>query len=374
MKQLSIMLKPASSACNLRCKYCFYADLAGKRDTFSFGRMDMQTVDRILPNVFGGLEPGDRVTIAFQGGEPTLVGLDWYRQFVEKTEKARNGHPVEYALQTNGTLLDDAWCEFLREHGFLVGLSIDGTPKTHNACRVDIDGAGTYNRVLQTLHLLKKHQVEFNVLCTLTAQVARHPQQIWNWIRENDLRFVQFTPCMDELGKLGASPYALTPERFASFYTQLFPMWLREFQQDNYYSIKLFDDIVNLLAYGVPTACGIDGQCRPQVIVESDGSVYPCDFYCLDEYRTGNLQETPLEELQKAPQVRAFLTRPRERTELCNSCPYLRICGGGCCHRMQNQVCWVPGGKSCGYRSFLDSSLNTFLQIAAQQRAMQRRG
>ncbi len=123
MKQISVMLKPASSACNLRCKYCFYADLAGKRDTFCFGSMSLETAEDILKNISRDLVPGDRLTLAFQGGEPTLVGLEWYRQFVELQKKYLEGIHVEYALQTNGTKLDDQWCQFLHDNRFLVGLS-----------------------------------------------------------------------------------------------------------------------------------------------------------------------------------------------------------------------------------------------------------
>lgn len=369
MQHISIMLKPASSACNMRCKYCFYADLAGKRDQFSFGKMSEETVDKILTNVQLGLKDGDSVTFAFQGGEPTLVGLQWFRYFTDQVKSWQGRYNIEYALQTNGTMLDDPWCEFLEENHFLVGISVDAMPKSHNSCRLDINGKGTYHRVDDGIRLLRKHHVEFNVLCTLTSDIARHPQQVWNWICQNDFRYVQFTPCLDELDELGKSDYALHPKKFASFYTQLFELWFQDLQQGRYRSIKLFDDIVNLLAYGVPTACGIHGKCQCQLVVEADGSVYPCDFYCIDQYRLGSLAGSSVEILRQSSGAHEFLTRPRERAKMCHTCIYQKFCGGGC-QRMQNEVYCGLRDTFCGYKSLLDRHMDDFWRIALQQRNM----
>ncbi len=367
MKHISVMMKPASSACNMRCKYCFYADLAGKRDTFSFGKMPEDTLEKILSNIRVSLDAGDSLTIAFQGGEPTLVGLKWYQKMVELVEPWKQDININYALQTNGLLLDDAWCEFLAKNHFLVGISVDALPKFHNSWRLDADGEGTYRRVEESIACMRKHKVEFNVLCTLTSEIARHPQQVWNWIRQNQFSFVQFTPCLDELDAPGKSKFAIHPKRFASFYTQLFRYWLEAFEQGEYISIKLFDDIVNLLAYGMPTACGINGSCQCQMVVESDGSAYPCDFYCLDQYKLGNLTEKTILELRESETVKNFITRPREPSPLCQQCRYSRFCGGGC-RRMRREQFYAPGDSVCGYREFLDSSIDIFQRIAMQQR------
>ena len=371
MNSITVMLKPSSSACNLRCKYCFYADLAGKRDTFSFGKMTEDTVLHILDNIFSNLNDGDQLHFTFQGGEPTLVGLDWYKSFVEMVSTRKNKINIGYALQTNGTLLDDAWCEFLHQNNFLVGISIDAMPKTHNSCRIDIDNKGTYNSVLNTVLLMRKHKVEFNVLCTLTSEIAQHPQQVWKWICQNNFDYVQFTPCLGNLDEPGKSPYALRPKRFATFYTELFKLWLMDLRLGKYRSIKLFDDIVNLLAYGVPTSCGINGRCTCQIVVESDGSVYPCDFYCIDKYRMGSLTDTSVMDLLKSNVAQDFLTRHKEKSSLCNTCPYSQFCGGGC-HRMQREIYCAPEDTYCGYKAFLDYSINDFKMIAISQRRMRR--
>lgn len=364
MKNLSVMIKPASSGCNLRCKYCFYADVAQMRQVPSFGRMTRDTTQKLLQNIHRDLVPGDRIHFAFQGGEPTLAGLPYFQEFVRLTGQWGREIQVSYSLQTNGTLLDGAWCEFLKKNQFLVGVSLDILPECHDFVRVDAKGDGTYRQVTEAIGLLERYGVAYNVLCTLTNSVARHPGRVWKEIQRLNLQYVQFTPCLDELEQPGQSPYALTPGRFASFYIQLFRHWEQAFRQGQYRSIKLFDDVVNLLAYGLPTACGMDGHCRPQMVVEADGSVYPCDFYCLDQYKTGNLTGQSLREIYESPVNRAFSQRPHTRPRPCGDCPYGSFCGGNC-KRMQGAFC---GDTLCGYRQFLDAAMPALQAIARQQR------
>lgn len=361
MKNLSIMIKPASSACNLRCQYCFYADLAGLREQASFGRMPEETVDKMLANIRRDLVPGDRITFSFQGGEPTLTGLGWFQDFTAKVALWQDIH-VDYALQTNGTLLDEKWCEFFAGHHFLVGLSLDILPDCHDFAR----GEGTYGQVLNAMALLKQHKVEFNVLCTLTNYVARHPGKVWKQLENLGIDFVQFIPCLDELESPGKSPFALTPKRFASFYTQLFPLWLGAFRRGQYRSVKLFDDLVNQIAFGAVTACGIDGRCRAQMVVEADGSVYPCDFYCLDAYKVGNLADQSLRAVYESPVNGEFVNRERTFPKICEACPFGRLCGGSC-QRMTDCLCEE---NFCGYQSFLREAMPALQAIAREQRAM----
>lgn len=366
MKQISIMIKPASSLCNLRCKYCFYANVADLREVRSFGIMSEDTVDRLLENVYKDLEPRDRITFAFQGGEPTIAGLDYFRAFTEKTARWQ-GISVSFALQTNGTLLDDRWCAFLKQHGFLVGISWDVLPECHDSARVDAAGRGTNRAVLNAIALLEKWGVEYNVLCTLTNFAARHPHQVWKQLTKHNIQFVQFTPCLDELDAPGESQYALTPERFASFYDQIFNLWYQDFRRGRYRSVKLIDDVVNLIAYGVPTACGINGRCSPQIVVEADGSTYPCDFYCVDEYCLGNLTRIRLREVLENPRMRDFSNRCHTQPKLCVSCEFAGFCGGNC-KRMQRQICCAPDGTFCGYQDFLRRHRKELMEVAGTQR------
>jgi len=361
MKQVSIMIKPASSLCDLRCKYCFYADVAQSRAVASFGMMKPETVGAVLANVAAELQPGDKVHFVFQGGEPTLAGLDFYRTFVSIAGQWQDVQ-VTYALQTNGILLDEEWCKFLKEHDFLVGVSLDLLRDCHDEVRVDARGHGTWKQVTRAITLLDRHAVEYNVLCTLTNAVARHPRQVWQQLQKLDVRFVQFTPCLGEL-EGERSPYALTPKRFADFYVTLFDLWREEIRQGKWRSVKFFDDVVNLLVLGRPTGCGMDGVCRPQLVVEADGSVYPCDFYCTDEYRLGNLTRQTVSELLTAPGVRAFVDRPQPRPGFCEMCPYDTFCAGNC-PRMRREICYTGQDAYCGYRDFLDRCGEGLAQLA----------
>ena len=357
------MMKPASSLCNMRCAYCFYADVSSAREVASFGLMPPDTRRAILKNIFSGLEPGDQLTLAFQGGEPTLAGLEFFRDLVREAGELRGGVRVDYALQTNGYLLDEAWCAFLKEHRFLVGLSLDGPAPFHDANRLDAQQEGTFRRVLAAMERMDRFQVEYNVLTVLTNRLARHPQQIWRFLEERNIQYVQFIPCLGPLEGEGG-PHTLTPRRYAQFYTALFDLWYRAFQGGRYRSVKLFDDLVNLLALGQRTACGITGQCLPQIIVEADGGVYPCDFYVLDQYRAGDLRSQPLNKIFLSPVMAQFPLRPCQPPVQCGDCPYRPICNGGC-KRMRREVFCAPDG-TCGHRLFLDAALSRLQQVARQ--------
>lgn len=355
MKSLNVMIKPASSLCNMRCKYCFYADVSSRREIKSNGIMSDETRDVILNKVETNLDNGDHVQFIFQGGEPTLAGLPFFRDFISIVKKWEKNISVSYALQTNGLLIDEEWCKFLKENRFLVGVSLDILPDCHDEARRDPKGNGTYKRILDSIHLLDKHEVQYNVLCTLTNALARYPQKVWNRLVKLGIKYVQFTPCLDELDEQEHSPYSLSPKRFASFYINMFRFWYDAYMKGDFISIKLFDDIINLMVLGRPTSCGMNGVCQPQLVVEADGSVYPCDFYCLDEYKLGNfLKVSSIAELLNEERVQNFVNRPHSRPQLCNMCPYLAFCGGNC-KRMQKEICCSGTDNYCGYRDLLDN-------------------
>lgn len=370
MKQLSIMMKPASAGCNMRCRYCFYTDVGHHRSQFSSGLMRRETAEGILDNIFSCLTAGDHLTLSFQGGEPTLVGLSWFESFVEQADALarKTSVSLSYAIQTNGLLLNDAWCDFLKAHQFLVGLSLDGPQQFHDQARLDMDSNGTYQRVLAAKKRLDEKKIEYNVLTVLTNELAAHPRQFWKFLLTNSIQYCQLIPCMDGLTGCGAEKWALTPGKFASFYTQLFHDWQQSYQRGQYRSVKLFDDLIAMLAYGVQNACGITGRCSAQIVVESNGKVYPCDFYVLDQYCAGNLAEERLETIFSRLAQSSFLTEEQKEMTACQDCPYLRMCGGGC-KRMRAQVCCRENELNCGYRQFFRECLPQIMKIAGQIRA-----
>lgn len=360
MKHLSLMLKPASSLCNMRCSYCFYADVTNERTVQSYGMMQPAVVQALVANVFSELQDGDTLLFAFQGGEPTLAGLPFFKHFVSVVAAQPKKVKVSYALQTNGLCLDDAWFAFLHQHHFLVGLSIDGYEKQHDKNRVDAAGEGTFQRVLTAKRAMDKARVEYNVLCTLTNGLARRPVKTWEFLVKENIRFVQFTPC---LGKLSGQPdeWALTPQRFYTFYLEIFALWKQQIAKGNYISVKLFDDIVNQFVRREITSCGMHGHCQMQYVVEADGSTYPCDFYVLDEYNGGNLAKQPFAQVTQCMQEKGFLQHDRQLPATCVACQYRNACNGGCKRMRHAMYLGVDG--FCGYQQLLDAIGQELCQI-----------
>jgi radical SAM additional 4Fe4S-binding domain len=356
MKHLSIMIKPASSMCNMHCRYCFYMDVSQRRSKPNLGLMSHNTSTTIIKNIGRVLKPGDSVSFAFQGGEPTLAGLDFFEQFVGEASTQLDGVKIFWALQTNGILLDEKWCEFLRKKCFLVGLSIDGDAELHNQNRLDIGGLGTHAKVLTAKQLLEHYQVSYNVLCVLTNTLARFPQRIWKFILSEKIKHIQFIPCLNELDSPQNDRWALRPQRFFDFYLRLFQLWQKRTLGGDYISVKLFDDLFNLYVRGEVTSCGLHGRCQPQIVIEADGSVYPCDFYALDPYCAGNVADIDFQKILNNLLSSPFFKQPKATNNLCSTCKYLVSCGGGC-KRMQTSMYFDHDG-SCVYHLLLDKILN----------------
>lgn len=352
MKHISVLIKPASSLCNLRCKYCFYANISSMREVRSYGKMRPNITEKMIENIYKDLRNGDSLTLGFQGGEPTVAGLRYYKHLVETVNEQEKDVTVNYSIQTNGTLIDEEWCKFLKENNFLVGLSIDGHEKSHDLNRLDHKGENTFERVLHTKKLFDKYQIEYNVLCVLTQQLSKEADLVFDFILENEIDYIQFIPCMDDLDASERSDFALTPHGFANFYQSIFERWLKLLKSGEYISIKLFDDIVNLLVHRQVTACGMVGNCSIQYVIEGDGSVFPCDFYALDEYKLGNITTHTLREIFNQEISFKFLEHKRELPSFCSGCPFRRMCNGGCM-RMRDAMYVSEANDFCGYQSLL---------------------
>lgn len=332
MKYINFLIKPASSACNLRCRYCFYEDIAKNRQVKNLGIMQEDTMETLLSQAFELSEPGGEVHFAFQGGEPTLAGLSYFRRF---TERAKLLCPkkvqIHYAIQTNGIVLDEEWAVFLQKYDFLVGLSLDGYKELHNQNRVDAQGKDTWNAVCRALRLLKKHRVRTNILCVVTGQCAGHPQKIYQELKRLEISHMQFIPCLDPMdGPRGRESFSLNPEKYGDFLCVLFDLWYRDWESGQYRSIRLFEDYVNILLGESQITCSTCGYCGGYFVVEGDGSVYPCDFYVLDEYRLGSLEEASLEEINEKRKEIHFVEDSAVMHADCEDCKYAPICRGGC--------------------------------------------
>ena len=363
MKHFSVMLKPASGSCNMRCTYCFYADLTRRRSVKSYGMMTIETAKKIVDNILPCIDISGNLTMAFQGGEPTLAGISFYQELFDYIDLAKERRSVQYALQTNGLIIDESWCQLLSKAPVLVGISIDGNMHMHDAYRTDAKGGATFRRIIQSKKLLDQYNIPYNILSVLTSQNARHPQKLWNFLMEENINFVQFIPCLDELENNTKSPYALTPERFYSFYRAIFPPWFNYLKSGRYISIKLFDDLLNYYVKGIPTACGINGKCGIQYVVEGDGTTFPCDFYTLDEYSMGSLASAKPDELFKNGIPFVSSDKSYIAEEPCKNCKYLGSCAGGC-KRMKDSM-YISKGV-CFYSKLLDEILPALVGIGKQ--------
>ncbi len=365
MPNINVLIKPASGACNLRCKYCFYADEAANREVANYGLMSIDTLEMVVSRAF---EAADRaITFGFQGGEPTLCGLDFFRKAVGLQKKyARKGVTVSNAIQTNGLLIDDEWAAFLAENHFLTGLSVDGFGDLHDLHRVDAQGRGSFSRVMKAAETLARHKADFNVLTVVTAAAAKKIGRIYSFYRRNNLLWQQYIPCLDPLGEArGHTPYALTPSLYASFLKNLFDLWYEDVRAGRFIYIRYFENLLGMLIGRAPESCGLSGQCALQFVVEADGSVYPCDFYVLDGHRMGNVHTHSFEEMAFSKPAQDFLNAPCVH-ESCKTCRYLRICRGGC-RRDREQDEGIGLNYFCpAYQEFFEYALPRLAGLARQ--------
>lgn len=356
---LSLLIKPASGLCNLRCAYCFYHDEQTQRALAERGMMSEETLDCILEKAF--TEAEGSVSIAFQGGEPALAGIDFFRHALESERCFNTRHlPVSWAFQTNGTLLDDEWCAFLAESHMLVGVSVDGTAAIHNQWRHDAAGHNTYSKVVAATRRLSAHGVPFNVLSVVTHQMAAHAREIYAAYRRNGWRYQQYIPCLDPLGTPAQEcPWHLSSEDYGRFLVELFGCWKKDFLKGDQPSIRHLDNWLGILLGQLPEACDMRGVCSAQYAFEADGSCYPCDFYMLDSKLLGTIQDAGFADFDRRRREIGFIEASIGLPARCHSCPYVDLCRGGCRRlRMGGGAQDAALFRFCdAYRSFFDACL-----------------
>ncbi len=330
MPPVNVLMKPASSLCNMRCSYCFYRDVSGHRRRALACMLTSERLEQILSSALEYAEGS--CTFAFQGGEPTLAGLEFYQKFVELEKRyARPEVQVRHIIQTNGYCMDKEWAGFFAQNHFLVGLSLDGPPKLHNRNRRDEGGSGTHHRVLHSVQLLEDRRVPYNILCVLTGQNARSIQQIYQFFRRRRFQWLQFIPCLEPLGQLrGREPYHLSNEVYGQCLVTLFDLWHQDLKRGHYVSVRHFDNWMSILMGQEAEACGMQGRCAAQFVIEGDGGVYPCDFYACDQWRVGTVGEQSFQEMLDSPTWQKFLRMSHKIPDMCVRCRYYYLCRNGC--------------------------------------------
>lgn len=336
MPPISVLIKPASGKCNLNCKYCFYHDVAQNRAVADFGFMSLETIELIIKKTLQFA--AGYATFSFQGGEPTLCGIDFFKTVIELQNKHNVNHvAINDCIQTNGILIDAAWAEFLHANRFLVGLSLDGPGDLHDAYRTDAKGKGTFARVMQTVALFDKHKVEYNILFTVTGLTARAPDKLYDFFKKHNFNFLQFMPCIDpEDNERGIHEYSLKPEQYAGFLKQFFDKWYADFMGGREVSVRYYDNLVRMIMGQRPEICSLLGSCQCQFVFEADGSVYPCDFYVTDEWKLGNIQQNELLDLYQSDSCQRFINSSLAVAASCRECQWKYLCRGGCRRDREN--------------------------------------
>jgi len=330
INSLSIMIKPSSSNCNMQCEYCFYYDISNKRIQKSYGFMNFELLEIIVQKALKEVE--EECTFAFQGGEPTLVGIDFYKKLLEYEQKYNQKKiKINNAIQTNGLDIDGEWANFFVQNNFLVGISLDGPKKIHDLYRVDNQGEGTFQKIIKAIHLFDQYNVKYNILTVVTAQVARHIHKIYNFFKNKNFIYLQFIPCLDPLDEgLGRYRFSLNPEKYSYFLKTLFDLWYVDMMNSHVISIRYFDNLLQLLMGYPPEACGMVGHCTCQFIIEANGGVYPCDFYVIDQWYLGNIKDQSFSQLLNSSAAQQFVQSSIYVDPVCRGCPWFNLCRGGC--------------------------------------------
>jgi uncharacterized protein len=268
-------------------------------------------------------------SFSWQGGEPLLTGIDFFRRVVAYQQQfGQSGHLVTNVVQSNGTLINDDWASLFAQYHFLLGISLDGPQQLHDHYRVTASGEGTYDLVQKGIEYLRSHHVEFNILSVVNRVTAEHPRDIWHYMHEQGFGFLQFIPCVERdplTGRL--SEFSVLPQQFGDFMCEIFDLWYHGGQPQT--SVRLFDNLLLAFAGHGPQVCQFQRECGDYIVVEYNGDVYPCDFYVEDQWYLGNLHEQSLAEIASTP-FKAFKARKRCGDPACESCRWLPICNHGC--------------------------------------------
>jgi uncharacterized protein len=326
---LAVMAKPVGSRCNMRCAYCYYLDKGKYSASSRQTRMSYDLLERLIRQTIAA-SPGPVVSFTWHGGEPTLAGMDFYRKALALEKKyLPRGWVAWNNLQTNGLLLNEDWCRFLKENRFDVGLSIDGPAAIHDRNRRQLGGGGTFARVSAAIRRLREAGIEPDLLCTVNAASQEHPLEVYRALRETRCGWVQFIPVVIRDGSGAAAPGSVSPEGYGRFLKTVFDEWVT--RDLGLLDVQLFAETARIMAGGEASLCWMSPTCGHVLIVEEDGAVYSCDHYVDPEHRLGTLHEGSLARMADSEFQRAFGQSKRDAlTEECRACPWLRFCNGGC--------------------------------------------
>ncbi len=330
MKQLGVLIKPASSACNINCTYCFYRDVVSKKKTKDCGFMSLDTMEKVVKRVFDFVDT--KASFIFQGCEPALLGLGFYEKFVDFVRKYNvQNLPVEYMFQTNGLLLDETWLKFFKENNFLIGLSLDGTELLHDYYRKDYSNRETHKRTVEVLECMQKLGVEYNIMQVVTSRTVKHIEEVYEYYKSIGITYLQISPVIDNFNEVKRKrEYGLSDVELEKFLITLFDLWYVDYKARKEIRITYFEQIIHTMLGGKVNNCAMMGHCSLQMIIESNGDIYPCDFYATDKWMLGNIQDDSFERIIDKEKSKKFISESLKINENCKKCKWKRMCMGSC--------------------------------------------
>ncbi len=334
MKNLNLLIKPSSNKCNLKCKYCFYDDVSHSREISDYDYMTNETANQIIDNVFS--TPGlENVHFGFQGGEPTLSGIEFFEQFFEYVSATKGNVNVSFSLQTNGILIDESWVKLFKANDVLIGLSLDGPAKFHDNNRIDFGNKHTHSKVMQAARLMREAGVEFNVLTVVTNKNAVNIEKIYDYLVKNDFTYLQFIPVLEPLN-YKVSNIRKVNDEYYQYLSNLYKAWIKDYKAGKYISVRFFDNMINIMLGASPEACDMRGVCSVQNIIEADGTTFTCDFYAIDKYVIGNATTDKFNDMIATDIAKDFVLSSSEHPEECKKCEVYGLCRNGC-RRMRSK-------------------------------------
>lgn len=327
----SVLIKPAGPDCNLNCTYCFYLKKSELFSETPRHRMSNEIQEELIRQVMQ--QGGQSVSFAWQGGEPTLMGIEFFERAINLEKKYGKGQTVGNGLQTNGILLDKEWARFLRKYDWLVGLSLDGPSHIHNRYRIDQGGRGTHSRVEDNARMLLDNDVAVNALCCLTDYSVQFPDELYEYYKNLGLTWMQFIPVVetDPEDPSRAAPYSVTAEAYGHFLKRIFDLWMADFKNgEPTTSVRHFESVFHAYV-GMPVPeCTMMKECGPYVVVEHNGNVYSCDFFVEPKWKLGNVMTNRLSAMLNSKQQHTFGAFKAVLPGECRKCPWLTKCYGGC--------------------------------------------
>jgi uncharacterized protein len=372
---IHVVAKPIGPLCNLNCEYCFYLEKQALFGASEKYRMTDEVLSRFIANYINS-QPTPVVEFVWQGGEPTLLGIDFFKKVTALQRPFARHKAIMNSLQTNGILLTDEWCDFLKKHGFLVGISLDGPKAIHDFYRHDPRGDGAFDKVVRGLKLLQKHKVEYNVMACVARNTAVHPLDVYRFFKEAGVEFIQFTPIVERLPDIRSSqlglrlagpafmhkkelrnevtPWTVIPEEYGDFLIEIYEEWVRHDVGKVF--VMNFEWALNAWIGNPSPVCIHAEQCGQSLVVEHNGDVYACDHCVYPEYKLGNILTDALSDLvNKSLQSGFGAVKHRRSPRQCRECKVLAACRGGCPkHRFARAYDGEPGLHylCSGYRKF----------------------